>query len=587
MKWDLDRITPRGPDEVEVPKYLKNIEEGLESLKVKIQKNTRNEVIDHILDLQKLYQSWYQLFEYVICLRSIDTTKEAPQIWLDQVNQVYSIYKIVESQVEIELAGLREQEWKVLRGDKRLAEIRTHLEHGRGKQLSRNQAKGEAIFSLEADGLHAWGDLHQLAANRISFMLDEDELTAQNALSTIYYGSDRVKRVEGIKKWKEAWQLEAPLCAKALNHIAGFRLNAYKNQGMESSLEESLHLNRMNEKTLDAMWNTVLQHMEPFYNYIRHKHVLFKEDHLCWTDQFASLPQKQDKMHIPFKEGIEFIENHLKSFDENLAAFTRHIVENHWIDALPSESKSPGAFCAAFPIDKESRILMHYNQQIESVGVLAHEIGHAYHYKLLQELPMYRQDCPMVMAEIASTLTETIVMRAAIEKAEDDGEKLHLLNQQLVRDLVTIVNSYIRHQFEVVFYDKRTSSYVSADELNMLMECIQKEVMNNLFDTYEPTFWASLRHFYFTHKPFGHYPYTVAHLISNGLYQFLMKSDNRGDLLKGILLDTSVLSVEEFIKKYTGMDAGEEEFWLLSLEKVFEDIEEFIHLSQRVSLEDS
>ncbi|ERN54657.1 hypothetical protein [Alkalihalophilus marmarensis] len=42
MKWDLDRITPRGPDEIEVPKYLKNIEEGLESLKVKIQKNTRN-----------------------------------------------------------------------------------------------------------------------------------------------------------------------------------------------------------------------------------------------------------------------------------------------------------------------------------------------------------------------------------------------------------------------------------------------------------------------------------------------------------------------------------------------------------------
>ncbi|MDV2683020.1 M3 family oligoendopeptidase [Alkalihalophilus lindianensis] len=583
MKWDLDRIKPKGLPEIEVKKALNEVDQRLATFVV--DRNTAKEegIIQNVLEAQDIYQEWYQLFEYVICLHSIDTTNDDAAVWLHSVNEVYSRYQMLETTLDQLFASASERDWGAVLQDRRVRDIEVLLDRRRHQQLQLNNDSIEAAMkSLQADGLHAWGEMNQLAASKVSITLNEKEVKAQNVPALIYYGADREIRLKGFEQWKTAWEREAPICAKAMNHIAGFRLSQYKARGWDSYLKESLDANRLTEETLDAMWQAVLENRQPFYDYIKQKKDLFQATELSWTDQFAPLALEQQGKVVPFKEGVAFIENHLHSFDPKLAEFTRQIIKDHWVDSQPSELKSPGAFCAPMPINKESRIFMHYHENLESVGVLAHEIGHAYHYRLLQELPMYRQDCPIVMAELASTLTETIVMRAAIEAATDPMEKLNLLNQQLVRDLVTILNSYIRHQFEVKLYEKRKSGFVKASELNQLMEDVQKEVMGDLFNTYDPTFWASLRHFYFTHKPFGHYPYTIAHLLSIGFYTVLEKTDRPGVLFDEILIDASILSVEELVEKHTGMDPTSSEFWALSLEKVFDDIKLFIEISDGV-----
>jgi oligoendopeptidase F len=583
MKWDLERIEPKGPPEIEVKKALKEVDQRLSTFKIERDAVGKEKIIDYVIEMQDIYLKWYQLFEYVICLHSIDTSNEEVAGWLHSVNEVYSRYQMLETTLDQLLASASERDWGAVLQDTRVRDIKALLDRRRHQQLQLNNDSIEAAMkSLQADGLHAWGEMNQLAASRISIRLNGKEVKAQNVPALIYYGSDRDMRLKGFEQWKAAWQREAPICAKAINHIAGFRLSQYKERGWDSFLKESLEANRLTQATLDAMWQAVLENRQPFYDYIKQKQDFFQGTELSWTDQFAPLALEQQGKVVPFKEGVTFIEQHLHSFDPRLAEFTRQIINDNWVDAEPSDLKSPGAFCAPMPINKESRIFMHYHENLESVGVLAHEIGHAYHYRLLQELPMYRQDCPMVMAELASTLTETTVMRAAIEAAIDPKEKLHLLNQQLVRDLVTILNSYIRHQFEVELYETRKKGFVKASELNRLMEDVQKEVMGDLFHTYEPTFWASLRHFYFTHKPFGHYPYTIAHLLSIGFYKVLEKSDRPGELFDEMLIDASVLSVEELVEKHTGMDPTSSEFWALSLEKVFEDIKLFIEISEEI-----
>ena len=69
-----------------------------------------------------------------------------------------------------------------------------------------------------------------------------------------------------------------------------------------------------------------------------------------------------------------------KNIDEELAEFARHAIESGWIDAEPRENKPPGGFCAPFFSEKESRISMRYDGSIDSVRVLAHELGHAWHF---------------------------------------------------------------------------------------------------------------------------------------------------------------------------------------------------------------
>ena len=69
----------------------------------------------------------------------------------------------------------------------------------------------------------------------------------------------------------------------------------------------------------------------------------------------------------------------IKNIDEELAEFARHAIESGWVDAEPRENKPQVDFVLLFS-EKESRISMRYDGSIDSVRILAHELGHAWHF---------------------------------------------------------------------------------------------------------------------------------------------------------------------------------------------------------------
>ncbi|MFW0779235.1 hypothetical protein ACM6N5_03175 [Rossellomorea marisflavi] len=109
------------------------------------------------------------------------------------------------------------------------------------------------------------------------------------------------------------------------------------------------------------------------------------------------------------------------------------------------------------------------------------------------------------------------------------------------------------------------------------MADVQNHVFGPDMKTLDPTFWASLRHFYITRKPFGHFPYTVAHLLSTGIYHQLKEAEDKEQRLMAMLKDTASLTVEEFMQKHLSSGC----VWEAALDRIQENIDTFIALSSR------
>lgn len=98
---------------------------------------------------------------------------------------------------------------------------------------------------------------------------------------------------------------------------------------------------------------------------------------------------------------------------------------------------------------------------MDSVGTLAHELGHAYHGYVLKDQPMVLRRYAMNVAETASTFNELLVVDGAIQAAAP-GEKLALLDDKIGRSVAFFMDIHSRFLFETRFYGARRRGMVSA-----------------------------------------------------------------------------------------------------------------------------
>lgn len=118
---------------------------------------------------------------------------------------------------------------------------------------------------------------------------------------------------------------------------------------------------------------------------------------------------------------------------------------------------------------------MTFGGNVSNVYTLAHELGHAYHQYVMEELPRFSQDYAMNVAETASTFAEMILADAFVKNAADDQQKIVLLADKVQNSISFFMNIHARFLFETRFYEKRRQGFLDAAELCELMEEAQRE----------------------------------------------------------------------------------------------------------------
>lgn len=446
--------------------------------------------------------------------------------------------------------------------------------------------KTEALINqLDLDGKSAWSAHYDSLVATITVPFHDATnhpvtLSAGQADNLLLGSADPATRAALLPAWEQAWSDREQLFADTLNHLAGFRLTAYKAHGITDFLQEPLKQNRLSAQTLKTIWRVVADNQQLLLNYLDRKAALLGKKHAGWQDVEAplNLPGATAR-HFTYDEAADFIIKHYGEFSPKMAALAQRAFENRWIEAEDRAGKAPGGWEDVAPETNEARIFMTFTGSPNDVATLAHELGHAFHTSVMTDLPYLRQDYAMNVAETASTFGELIVADANVKAATSPAEKISLLNAKMENPVAMFLNIRARYLFETRFYQLRQQKLVTPAELNELMLNAQKEAFGHDLSTYSPHLWASKLHFYIDEPAFYNFPYVFGYLFSLGIYAQAKRNGHFEDDYIALLRDTANMSSEALAQKHLGVDLTQPDFWLAGVDLIKRDVTEFMRLT--------
>nr|TXF86888.1 M3 family oligoendopeptidase [Alkalicoccus halolimnae] len=588
-QWNLETIFPGGSGSQQFKQFLVNTETDLATMKLKLERAQNKDASD--------VEEWAELIEraqtigmkvrevnaFVSCLTAQDVTDDDAKLLGGKTKQLASQYGQITSAIDEQLLHFTDAQWDEFVSLESMQKILFNLEERRSRAKEKLPAdKEQLIQKLNVDGYHAWGDLYDTIVGRMKVEIREKGIKkkysvgqAANKLSD----KNRNVRKHVFDQFEKAWEKEADLFAETLNHLAGFRLETYDARGWENVLKEPLQINRMKQETLDTMWDTITKNKDVFTDYLHRKAELLGVEKLAMHDIGAPLTKKVPQ--VSYDDAADMIVEQFNKFSPQMADFAQMAFNNRWIEAEDRDGKRPGGFCTSFPIREQSRIFMTYDGSASNVATLAHELGHAYHQHVMNDLPYMSQGYAMNVAETASTFAEMIVADASVKQAETDEEKIQLLDDKLNRSVAFFMNIHSRFLFETRFYEERKSGLVSKERLNKLMVEAQKEAYCDSLSEYSPMFWASKLHFHITGVPFYNFPYTFGYLFSMGIYaKAVEEGEEFEEKYIKLLRDTGRLDVETLAEKHLGVDLTQPEFWQDAIDFLKKDVETFMELTK-------
>ncbi|AEI42178.1 M3 family oligoendopeptidase [Paenibacillus mucilaginosus] len=588
--WNLERFFPGGSASAEFGVFLDGLrqhiaeaEELLRSTPMPASPNDVSALLPLIALLQKAALQIREADSFTGCLAAENQNDKRAVILGGQVRTLGAAYASALTRFDDLLTRIPEEAWEALLALPELQEIRYPLAERRELAAEKLPPEQEALVNeLAVDGYHGWGELYNTTVSKFRVPYEENgvvtELSAGQAANKMD-SPQREIREKVFRRWEEQWGRHADYCADALNHLGGFRLKLYERRGWEGILKEPLSINRMSQETLDTMWKVIEDSKDVFVRYLERKAKLLGLSRLSWFDVDA--PVGSGAGTISYDAGAELIVGQFRRFSPKMADFAVKAFENAWIEAEDRPGKRPGGFCTSFPVAEETRIFMTYAGSASNVSTLAHELGHAYHQHVMNDLPAFAQEYAMNVAETASTFAEMVVSDAAVKGAATEAERLALIEDKIQRSVAFYMNIHARFLFETRFYEERSRGLVSVDRLNELMTEAQREAYRGALEEYHPHFWASKLHFYITEVPFYNFPYTFGYMFSAGLYaEALKRGEAFEDQYVALLRDTGRMTVEELAQKHLGVDLRRPDFWQGAMSMSVGDVEEFLRLTE-------
>lgn len=338
---------------------------------------------------------------------------------------------------------------------------------------------------LIKDELHAWENMYIQLRNRIEIEHNNKQLSFGQANHIAMNSHNKKERLEVFELLTNALYKEKEIFATVLNQIG--RLRNTKGNALEDIeiLARSLHANGISETVLLQIWNATEENIDKLVSALN----VYKKGKTSITWYELMTVKENNEVSISFSVAVQSIYDALKNIDEELAEFARNAIESGWVDAEPRENKPPGGFCAPFFSEKESRISMRYDGSIDSVRVLAHELGHAWHFYNMsfEQSSSFLDDyLPMSTAESASIFFETVLINYLIQTTDSIDMKKLLLSWKIRNCFNYVMAIRASYEFEKNFYEKCKESPLSADEIEKLSIVAQEKAYGNSLSEYQP-----------------------------------------------------------------------------------------------------
>ncbi len=454
---------------------------------------------------------------------------------------------------------------------------------------SMDEALEGLASELEVTGMGAFGRLYDQLSGALEFDLEvapdargesarSERLPVSMTRSLLEDADSRVREA-ALRGANLAWEGQSEVVAACLNAIAGTRLTLQRRRGESHYLDPALFDAGIRRETLEALMTAIRDRQEVLRRFMRDSARLLGKERLAWSDLMAPLPSAEAPPGRPWTDAVERVCGAFSRVYPDLGDFAREAIDRRWIDHTPRTGKRPGGFCSSSSVSDESRIFMTYGETLGDQFTLAHELGHAWHSRVMKGMRPFARRYPMTLAETASTFAEEVVAESVLsEPATSRAERLAMLYSRLQDGVAYLLDIPTRFDFECAFYEERAEGEVGASRLCELMCDAQRRNFGDALDPdgLNPWFWASKLHFYITSISFYNFPYSFGYLFALGLFSRARK-EGAGFLprYEALLRRTGSATAEEVAFESIGVQLSEPGFWHESIDLIEADLARF------------
>ncbi len=259
------------------------------------------------------------------------------------------------------------------------------------------------------------------------------------------------------------------------------------------------------DRQIDLIMEKLAPHMRKYARLLQKIHGL---DRMTYAD--LKLPV--DPGYVPpvtIEESRKYIVEGLSVMGKDYQEMIRAAYRERWVDFAQNQGKSTGGFCAS-PYGNHSYILLTWQGQMSDVFTLAHELGHAGHFKRCNEAQsVFGTNVSTYFVEAPSTMNELLLAHYLLKTNPDKRFRRWVLSNMVSN---TYYHNFVTHLLEAAYQREvykivDTGGGVQAETLNRLM----RETLEKFWgDAVELTEGAELTWMRQPHYYMGLYSYTYS-----------------------------------------------------------------------------
>ena len=122
----------------------------------------------------------------------------------------------------------------------------------------------------------------------------------------------------------------------------------------------------------------------------------------------------------PYEEGADLVLKATAPLGADYAERMQKALQNRWIDVYPKDNKQTGAYSTG-TYGFHPYMLLNYDNTLEDVFTLVHELGHSMHTMYSNEnQPFLYSDYSIFCAEVASTTNEQLLFHYLMKNSKND-----------------------------------------------------------------------------------------------------------------------------------------------------------------------
>ncbi|GFR36112.1 oligoendopeptidase F [Thermobrachium celere] len=342
------------------------------------------------------------------------------------------------------------------------------------------------------------GKEFDLTINNFSqFIVSKDRELRKNAFLSLHRGFMKYKNTYG-----------ALLSSKIKSDVFYSSVRGFK-----SFLEAALFSDNIDVNLYHKLIDIVSENIIHLDELMKLKKKELKLDELHLYDLYVPIVESVD-MEVKYDEAKEMVKEGLNILGDEYLKVLDEAFNNKWIDVYSNKGKYSGAYSWG-AYDTKPYILLNYNNRLDDVLTLAHELGHSIHsYFSRKTQPYVYSNYTIFCAEVASTTNEVLMYFYLMDKLKGEARR-YIISEFMELIRTTYYRQVLFAEFELITHtmvekgeplngEKLSEIWMNLYKKYYGRECVIDEEIN--------IEWARIPHFYD-----GYYVYKYATGLSAGI----------------------------------------------------------------------